>query len=154
MVFVCTGNTCRSPMAARVLSDRLAAAGLREDIVVSSRGTDPVEVGAGMDARARRALTGRGLDGGEHRVCRLQAEDLAVTDLFVALSREHAARLISLGADDSQIILLGMFDSEQPGVDVPDPFESDQAAYEAVLTQIERCMPGLLTELTASAQTP
>lgn len=47
-----------------------------------------------------------------------------------------------------------MFDPEQPGVDVPDPFEPDQAAYEAVLTQIERCMPGLLTELTARAQTP
>lgn len=151
VVFVCTGNTCRSPMAARVLIALLATTGQDENFDVSSRGTDPTREGAGMDPRARRALTARGIDPGEHRVQKLRRADLAESDLFVALSREHAVRLTELGADDAHVVLLGAFDPEQTGVDVPDPFEADQTAYEEVLTQIEQCLPALSSELTRRA---
>lgn len=102
-----------------------------------------------MDPRAVRALTGRGIDpGDDHQVRPLDTRDVGETDLFVALDHSHADRLYELGAADDHVILLGEFEPEpDEPVDLADPFEADQDAYEYTLTRIVRCMPGLLAEI-------
>ena len=56
----CLGNICRSPMAHVVLEQRLADAGLADDVVVTSSGTGGWHEGEPMDERAATALSAAG----------------------------------------------------------------------------------------------
>lgn len=102
-----------------------------------------------MDPRAVHALTGRDIDPDEdHQVRPLDTRDVGEADLFVALDHSHADRLYEFGAPGDQMVLLGEYDPEANApVDVADPFESDQDAYEYTLTRIVRCMPGLVADI-------
>jgi protein-tyrosine-phosphatase len=61
LMFVCTGNTCRSPMAAHLAREKLSRRG-RPDIEVVSRGLSVATAGEGMNAKAQAQLEARGVD--------------------------------------------------------------------------------------------
>ena len=62
VLFVCTGNICRSPSAEGIFRQRVAQAGLSDRIKVDSAGTHDYHVGEAPDPRARQAATRRGYD--------------------------------------------------------------------------------------------
>ncbi len=86
ILVVCTGNTCRSPMAEALLRHELAQLGIEAS--VSSAGTLPWPGGASAGARA--ALGERGIDLSAHRSRALDAEMVARADLVLAMTRNHA----------------------------------------------------------------
>ncbi|MFT4050775.1 MAG: low molecular weight phosphatase family protein [Microbacterium sp.] len=91
---VCTGNICRSPLAAALLSTRLA--GL--DVAVTSAGTQGLSA-APMTHEARRIAVELGASVDEvtaHRSRFLLESHLASPDLVIALSREHRRRIVEL----------------------------------------------------------
>jgi protein-tyrosine phosphatase len=67
VTFVCSGNTCRSPMAEVVLAALLTRSGLAEHVVVDSYGTGDWHVGELADPRTVAALAEHGLDATTHR---------------------------------------------------------------------------------------
>ncbi|MCY7404203.1 MAG: hypothetical protein LH475_06215, partial [Cryobacterium sp.] len=67
IIFVCTGNICRSPMAEVVLRDLVTKLGLGRLIATSSAGTGDWHVGEQADGRTITALAKRGYDGSHHR---------------------------------------------------------------------------------------
>jgi protein-tyrosine phosphatase len=89
IVFVCTGNQCRSPAAEAIVRHRTQ--GL--DVTVSSVGTRAVE-GVGPDKPIVRALAPMGIDLSAHRTRPLAAEDLSSADLVVGFHRDHAATAV------------------------------------------------------------
>ena len=144
VVFVCTGNICRSPSAEAVLRAKVAAAGLTEQIVVSSAGLANWHVGKDADSRSLRALRARGYDL-QHRARHFRISSFDEHELVVAMDTGHLAELRSLGGPDAEIRLLREWDPRGKG-SVPDPYYDD-AMFEGVLDMIERSCDGLLVEL-------
>ncbi|NIJ05778.1 protein-tyrosine phosphatase [Frigoribacterium faeni] len=153
VVFVCTGNICRSPMAEVVLRELAARAGHADSLVVSSSGTGDWHVGEGADPRTVQALQARGYDGSRHRASQFSTADFARHDLVVALDRGHERVLRSWAeneADRSKVQLLMSFDPEgttRRGPDVPDPYYSDAAAFDDVLAMVERACTALFRQI-------
>lgn len=151
VMFVCTGNICRSPMAEVVFRSLAERAGLGDRVVSSSAGTGDWHVGEQADARTLATLARQGYDGKVHRARQFDAAAFEINDLVVALDRSHARILRSWSHDDAQadkIALLLDFDpSSGETLDVPDPYYSDAAMFDTVLGMIESACRSLFRQL-------
>ncbi len=151
IIFVCTGNICRSPMAEVVLRDLITKLGLERLIATSSAGTGDWHVGEQADGRTITALAKRGYDGSHHRARQFDPLWFADHDLVVVLDRgqERILRNWALAdRDRAKVRLLLSFDAEQAALcDVPDPYYSDDALFDSVLGMIESANHALLKQL-------
>lgn len=147
--FVCSGNICRSPMAALVFAEHLRRAGLDGQVRVSSCGIGPWHVGEPADARALAALEEHGYHDkhgkhGKHTATQVDAEHLAA-DLLLAADTGHLRALRAQLDDPARVRLLRGFDPTAPeGAEVPDPYYGGDEGFDEVLAMIERSVPGLL----------
>ncbi len=159
---VCTGNICRSPMAEVVLRARFAAAGLGEQVVVTSTGVSDEEHGNSIDRRAARVLVGHGYPGGDgHRARQVRAADLATSDLVLPMTAAHARALRRLAGDGraGQVVMLRRFDPAAPRVDdvrdehrldIDDPWFGGPVEFEDCLAQIEAAADGVVAHVAAT----
>ncbi|WP_125100420.1 low molecular weight protein-tyrosine-phosphatase [Leucobacter chromiireducens] len=148
--FVCTGNICRSPMAEVVFRALAERAGFGDRVVVRSSGTEAWHTGKPADPRTVTALAARGFDGSAHRASQVSGAEITHDELLVALARGHRDALIARGADPERVVLFTEFDPAAPAdPDVFDPYYDDQAAFDAVLAQVERGAAELLARLRA-----
>jgi low molecular weight protein-tyrosine phosphatase len=141
--FVCTGNICRSPVAAIVFREHVRRAGL--DVEVSSAGIGGWHVGDAADERAVRSLVDAGYSA-EHVAAQVGESHLRA-DLLVALDSGHARelrRLVGGVGGSERVRLLRSFDPDADGVDVPDPYYGDREGFDVVLAMTEAAVPGLL----------
>lgn len=146
VVFICSGNICRSPVAEKVFRARLAEAGLTDAVAVSSAGIGGWHVGDPMDRRAAATLRERGYDT-QHAARRIDPELLAA-DLLVAATRDHVRELVDAGADPENVVLLRAFDPAAPeGAEVPDPYYGGPDGFDEVIEMIEAAMPGLVARV-------
>lgn len=88
ILFVCTGNICRSPMAAGLLRDRLAEEGLDSRHRVASAGVWALD-GRPAAENAVTVMRERGIDISDHVAQTIRAEHVAEADLILVMSREH-----------------------------------------------------------------
>lgn len=145
LVFVCTGNICRSPMADVMARAALAEAGLADRVTVSSVGTGGWHVGDGMDPRAAAELESHGYDSA-HVAAQLSEADHSA-DLLVALDRGHRAHLHDAGVEPDRIRLLRSFDPDARGEDVADPYYGDHSGFTSTHREISAALPGLVDEV-------
>lgn len=143
IVFVCTGNICRSPMAEVVFTDALHREGLAHQVQVSSAGTGGWHVGEPADPRAADALRRAGF-ACEHVAAQVGPRHLSA-DLLVALDEGHLRALRRLVDDPDQVILLRSFDQDAGRkLDVPDPYYGGRHGFDEVLSMVRAAVPGLL----------
>jgi protein-tyrosine phosphatase len=141
--FVCSGNICRSPVAEKVFSARLADAGLSEAVRVTSAGMGPWHADEPMDRRAAASLRDRGYDT-THRARQID-DDLLDADLLVAATHDHVRDLVAAGADPARVVLLRSFDPDAPSdAEVPDPYFGGEDGFNEVIEMVEAAMPGLV----------
>lgn len=149
--FVCTGNICRSPMAEAVLRSLIVAHGYERVLHVTSAATGDWHVGERADPRTIAALAARGYDGAAHRARQFDADEFGRHDLVVAFDRGQERILRGWAAnevDQGKVQLLMTFDPDGSGtMDVPDPYYSDAATFDDVLTMIERGTRALFRQL-------
>ncbi|MFT4219678.1 MAG: low molecular weight protein-tyrosine-phosphatase [Microbacterium sp.] len=151
VVFVCTGNICRSPMAEVVFRALAEASGLGDRVVSTSAGTGDWHVGELADQRTITALQRRGYDGRAHRARQFSHDAFAANDLVIALDRSHARILHgwAQSVDESdKIALLLSYDRAAGGaLDVPDPYYDGAAKFDEVLGMIESASRALFRQL-------
>ncbi|MBB3052744.1 protein-tyrosine phosphatase [Prauserella isguenensis] len=142
--FVCTGNICRSPMAALVFRQRLEDAGLADNVTVTSAGVGPWHVGQPADSRARATLRGSGY-ADDHIAAQLGPAHRDA-DLFVVATKSHLRDVTEFAGDPDRVVLLRTFDPSAPAdAEVPDPYYGGDDGFTDVLDMIERAMPELIS---------
>lgn len=148
VVFVCSGNICRSPIAEKVFARAVEGAGLADRVTVSSAGTGPWHVGGPADDRAAALLVAHGYD--TAHVARQVDEELLGADVLVALDDGHRRALRRIAPDPERVVLLRSFDpAAPPGAGVPDPYYGGADGFAENLTMIEAAVPGLLEYVEA-----
>ncbi len=156
VLFVCTGNICRSPTAEGVFRALTAARGLDGWIQSDSAGTHSYHVGEPPDSRSARAAAKRGYDLSSLRARKVSSQDFQDFDLVLAMDRGHHQILSHLcPPDQSHRLRLFMdFAAGWDEQDVPDPYYGEGDGFETVLNMIEDGANGLLDHLSATRATP
>ena len=149
VLFVCTGNICRSPMAEAVLRHRACERNLA--LEVDSAGTSAEEAGNPVDDRARRTLLARGYAVPERRARRIRRDDFRRFHLILPATREHLRILERMRPRHlrPELRLLMDFAPDLGVRDIPDPWWGDLADYEYALDLIEAAVDGLVDRLEA-----
>jgi protein-tyrosine-phosphatase len=145
LLFVCTGNTCRSPLA-EVLARRLIAERGIPDLTVSSAGTSAWPDAPASDGSLLVALE-HGMDLGEHRARALSPELVASADLLLAMGPHHLERAEALGGT-GRAHLLTAFGSGEPRA-VSDPFGGDLDVYRGTYHELEQEIGRVLDRIVA-----
>lgn len=130
VLFVCTGNTCRSPLA-EAMARRAIEARDWTGIEVGSAGVAAVE-GAPASEGSRRVGERHGLDLSSHRSRSLTPALAADADLILTMSVEHL-RVVERYVGDRKGVLLSAFAEGREGADgeaIPDPFGGSDDVYE------------------------
>lgn len=157
VLFVCTGNICRSPSAKVVVETMAAAAGLGERLVFDSAGLGRWHVGEPPDPRAIEAAARRGYDLRGLRARQVESDDFARFDLILAMDRGHYRQLMARcpdGRADRLWLYLEFASSEVRTLDVPDPYYGSDGDFETMLDLIEAGGRGLLAALSQGQDTP
>ena len=145
IVFVCTGNTCRSPMAEGLLREALAARGI-DSVTVASAGTGAWE-GAPVSEGAYLVGLEHGLDLSEHRARLLSRDLVREADLVLVMSGHHLARVAELGGEH-KVHLLGAYAGREPSRgEVTDPFGSDLTAYRTTFAELKELIAAVVSRV-------
>jgi protein-tyrosine-phosphatase/tRNA A37 threonylcarbamoyladenosine synthetase subunit TsaC/SUA5/YrdC len=136
VLFVCTGNTCRSAMARGILEQRLR----NQRVVIYSAGTNAAP-GAPVTEGALLAVQAMGIDLSRHFSTPLTASQIRDADLILGMEPRHRRRVVELlpGAA-SRTFLLPEFSAKQADEEVYDPVGSSLEVFREVAKIIAECL--------------
>jgi protein-tyrosine phosphatase len=149
LLFVCTGNICRSPTAEAVVRAKAAAAGL-DHVGVASVGTTGYHLGEPPDRRAQQAAKRRGYDLSGLRARQLERGDFGAFDLILGMDRGHMRQLEAVCPPaHADRLRLFMDFAEMAADEVPDPYYGNIQGFDTMLDLIEAGADGLIAQLRA-----
>lgn len=141
VLFVCTGNSCRSVMAEYLLKSSLAG---RDDVEVLSAGTG-VFIRSGASSETLAVLGEKGIDATGHLAQPVNTILLKKSDLIIVMTRRHRSQVLERVPEvENRVYLLKEFAdlpmSDEDGMDVPDPIGHARPFYKDCLTQISQAI--------------
>ncbi len=149
ILFVCTANICRSPMAEGIFRHLVAQAGLTGLIETDSAAISPMRVGEPPDPRSQRTTAKRGIDIADLRSREVQRDDFQRFDYLLAMDRSNYAYLRALcpkGCEHKLYMMLE-FAPSLGVMEVPDPYAGGEEGFELVYRVLELAARNLLTHV-------
>lgn len=141
ILFVCTGNTCRSPMAAAVLRDIIRQAGKTAEAAAASAGLTATD---GEPAAENAILAARslGMDLEAHRARRLTAAMVQEADVVLTMTAKHRDAILAVMPEAADKVAVFTVYAGFNG-DITDPFGGDLVRYTQCLQDMRQCMQGV-----------
>lgn len=151
VLFVCTGNTCRSTMAEGLFKDMLKKKGpLDEDIKVQSAGVFALE-GDSASKGAVEVMAELGIDVRDHRAQRLTPSMIREADIIFAMTKNHRDAVLSIdpSAADKTYTLAeygAKFDRDLKGTDIGDPYGQPVEIYRQSAQDIKEILKVIIDQ--------
>jgi protein-tyrosine phosphatase len=142
ILFVCSGNICRSPLAEELLRRELESRGAKDRFVVHSVGTVPDHLGQQTDPRMLETAARHGVTL-NHNARRLRRSDLERHDIVIGMDDWHMRTIRSLSREIANPPAIHKMLEYHPNYnggqapDVPDPWYGSMDGFERVYTLIE-----------------
>ena len=156
VLFVCSGNTCRSPLAAALAARQVESGAPSRRIQVSSAGTGAWPGAPASDGSARAAQR-HGLDLSGHRASPLDGEAVRHADLILVMAPHHLTASERLGgAGKSHLLSAYAAGAGDPlaGDPVSDPFGGDDEVYEDTFRELDALVARAVDRLVADPDAP
>jgi protein-tyrosine phosphatase len=139
VLFVCTGNICRSPTGEGVMRHLARKRGLADRIEARSAGTHDYHVGECPDPRTLQHASRRGYDLSAQRAMQVDPRHFEEFDYILAMDRGHLRQLRAMAPKGAKA-RIGLFldaSARWKGQDVPDPYYGGDEGFEQVLDMVE-----------------
>ncbi len=151
VLFVCTGNICRSPTAEGVFRHMARRRGVAERILIDSAGIIDFHAGEPPDPRAVEHAARRGYDLTDLRARQLTLADYHNFDRILAMDRTHLRELKGEAPKGTLGRIARFLDYSEAwrGQDVPDPYYGEARGFEEVLDMVEEASSRLLEAIVA-----
>ncbi|MCX6244137.1 MAG: low molecular weight phosphotyrosine protein phosphatase [Bacteroidetes bacterium] len=150
ILFVCTGNICRSPMAEGILRNKFKM--LHYTGTVDSAGFESFHIGDTADARAIAIMQSKGIDITDHKARLFAVEDFDRFDRIYVMDAFHYANVGKLSRTDQDMEKVDfIMNIIHPGMNQPvkDPWYDGMNAFEKVYAQLDQACTLLSERITA-----
>ena len=148
ILFVCTGNSCRSVMAEGLFKQMMADR--ESEFSISSAGTGTVD-GYPSSEPTVRVMKEEGVDVSGHRSRRLTPDMIKFADRIYAMERMHKAAVLEMYPEaKGKVFLLTEFapgNANGAEIDIPDPIQMSDSFYRNVLFIIRDCIARIVESL-------
>ncbi len=151
VVFICSGNICRSPLAEGVFRAAVARRGVEASFEIDSCGTGGWHVGESPDRRSVAVARRHGVDISQQRARQLQASDFDDFDWLVAMDRSNERTILQRQKAGARARVVRVLDLD-PGAavpDVPDPYYGGPGGFDDVYDLLESACEHLLEHTLA-----
>jgi len=145
ILFVCTGNSCRSVMAAEFLKKILKDKA--KEFNISSAGTSALD-GLEASSETKRIMLKEGIDISSHHSRRLTNQMLEEADLILVMEKAHLDIILNKKPEvESKLHLLKSFMEDKPvncNLEIIDPIGKPPEVYEEILIEMKESLEGLI----------